>query len=65
MDNHKTVKIGGWALAWDNIRARMCKGVKQLVLSICQFVSQTGEKFLNLSIDRVKLLPKLAVALTL
>ena len=40
------------------LRARMRKGVKQLVLSVClsvcQFVSQSGEKFLNLNIDRIK-----------
>ena len=40
----------------------MCEGVKQLVLSICQFVCQSGEN-LNLNIDRVKRFPKLTVAL--
>ena len=50
-------------------RAHMREGVKQLVLSVCQFVclfvSQSGEKFLNLNIDRVKQFPNLTVALTL
>jgi len=48
----------------------MCKGVKQLVLSVCQFVrqfvSQSSEKKnVNLNIDRVKRVTKLTVALTL
>ena len=34
-------------------------------LSVCQFVSQSGEIFLNLNIDRVKQFPNLTVALTL
>ena len=50
-------------------RACMCEGVKQSVLSICQFfclfVSLSGEKFLNLNIDRVKRFPKLTESLTL
>ena len=49
--------------------ACMREGVKQSVLSVCQFVclfvSLSGEKFLNLNIDRVKRFPKLAVPLTL
>ena len=49
--------------------ACMCEEVKLSVLSFCQFVSlfvcQSGEKFLNLNIDRVKWFPKLTVALTL
>ena len=43
----------------------MCEGVKQSVLSVCMSVCQSGEKFLNLNIDRVKRFPKLTVALTL
>ena len=50
-------------------RARKRKEVKQFVLSVClfvcQFVSQSGGKFLNLNIDRVKRFPNLTVALTL
>ena len=34
-------------------------------LFVCLFVSLSGEKFLNLNIDRVKRFPKLTVALTL
>ena len=34
-------------------------------LSVCQFVSQSGEKFLYLNIDRVKQFPNLTTALTL
>ena len=45
------------------------RGVKQLVLSVCQFVSlsvcQSGEKCLNLNLHRVKQFPNLTVALTL
>ena len=54
-----------------NLLSRVCmrKGVKQLVLSVCQFVNlsvrQSGKKFLNLNIDRVKRFPKLTVALAL
>ena len=40
-------------------RARMREGVKQLVLSICQFVCQfVWQKILNLNIDRVKMISK-------
>ena len=35
-------------------RARMREGVKELVLSVCLSVCQSGEKFLNLNIDSVK-----------
>ena len=34
--------------------ACMREGVNQSVLSICQFVSLSGEKFLNVNIDRDK-----------
>ena len=58
---------------WFLPRMRMCEGVKQLVLSvcqsvslsICQSVSLSSENFWNLNIDGVKWFPKLAVALTL
>ena len=33
--------------------------------SVSQFVSQSGEKFLTLNIDRVKQFPNLTVALTM
>ena len=37
----------------------MREGVKQLVLSICQFVCQfVWQKILNLNIDRVKMISK-------
>ena len=49
--------------------ARMRKGVKQLALSVCQFVSlsvcQSSEKFLNLNIDKLKWFPNMTVTLTL
>ena len=46
-------------------RPRMREGVKQLVLSVSLSVCQSGEKLLNLKIDRVKQFPKQTVALTL
>ena len=56
---HKVVPYSCHELASQDVmitslpRVRMREGVKQLVLSVCQFVSQSGEKFLNLNIDRV------------
>ena len=65
-----TLDVASILLAYSMIpvrlpRARMRVGVKQLVLSVCQSVCQSGETFLNLNIDRVKRFPKLTVALTL
>ena len=50
------------------LRARMREEVLSnwfVHLSVCLSVCQSGEKFLNLNIDRVKQFPKLTVALTL
>ena len=57
--------VSKWLLALSLPCTRMREGVKQLVLSVCLSVCQSGEKFLNLNIDRVKRFPKLTVALTL
>ena len=65
----KGLRLALWQTPLFLPRARMREGDKQLVLSVCQFVSlfvcQSGEKFLNLNIDRVKQFPNLTVALTL
>ena len=65
----KAMRLALWQTPLFLPRARMRDGVKQLVLSVCKFVSlfvsQSGEKILNLNIDRVKQFPNLTVALTL
>ena len=68
---HKVVPYSWHELASQDVmitslpRVHMREGVKQLVLSVCQFVSQSSVNYLNLNIDGVKQFPNLTVALTL